>query len=376
MYVIFKPSLHCNLRCRYCYEQHAPNRCEMTDAELEQALRFLMALAKLRGDRRMTLCWHGGELFSVPLEKLIRGMALAEQLSAETGIKIKQSAQTNLTLATPAHADLVKRFLGGHIGVSLDVGSKCRLMANGEDAEPLITEKLDMMRSSGVHCGAITMITRQNLHDIPKIYEFFAQRRMCARLSRVFPLEYPFDASDEMFVTDEEFAQAEIEYFETWLADTGHYPDADIIRLLGDMLIGRPSTCARSGKCAGEHISVSPDGGLFSCAHFDATDKSIGNFKTDAPETVLANVRKFTTDHCRPPSSCSACRYFRICHGGCVSHLVNFGFPYECKADKIYWAHLERWLSRFGLGLYDLAGKSSEEIRRVLADILTRSSEG
>ena len=366
MYIIFKPTLRCNLNCLYCYEQFTPHKSEMTSSEMIQAIDFALEYCKIAEDDRVVFCWHGGELFTISVAKLAEVMKYAEEKASSLGIKIRQIAQTNLTLVNEETVDLIRRYLNGGIGVSVDIGTKCRNTRSGIDAEPVIKERLDFLLKNNIRCGAISLLTRRNIDKIEEIYTFFQCRRMNVRLSRVFPTTKEFDCADEMYLSDEEFAAAKIKYFDLWVSDKGHWADKEIIRILGDMLSGKPYMCCRTGKCFTKHLSISPGGTLNPCPHYDSSGHIIGNFLESTPREVFKSANLFSAKIPPLPQKCKQCRFFRICHGDCTSHRINIGYEYECRSNILYWTHLEKWLKTQGLSLYKFENKTSVELRNVM----------
>ena len=66
------------------------------------------------------------------------------------------------------------------------------------------------------------------------------------------------------------------------------------------------------------------------------------------------------------PDSCSGCRYFKTCYGGCLHDRYAAGYPYKCKSNRIYWDHLVKWLEKKGLGLYALEKSTPQEAKQIM----------
>ena len=250
LYVILKPTLLCNLACRYCY---ARSDCQkgvvMPLEEIIKAIDFICDYSKLQGITHVRLCWHGGEPFSMDTKVFRTALDYSRKKFAEYNLALRQTVQTNLTLLNDEKIELTKEFFSGRLGVSVDVNSHLRVDHAGNDMEHLIIEKLDYALNKGIKCAAITQINKNNFRQIDRIYHFFKERDMFVRLSRIFPITSDYDRTDPMYLTDEEYAQAEIDFFDIWTNDPKPLRNDENIHLLGDLLLGRPSLCVRQKNC-------------------------------------------------------------------------------------------------------------------------------
>lgn len=212
----------------------------MSDDEIRRGLQFVCEYASIVGAKNLTICWHGGEpfLFAKKLPAIIK---YANELFTEKGIKVSHGTQTNATLLTPDTYDLIKTYFDGFIGVSIDLFSKYRTFPNGKDSTEVAIRNIDKALASGIKCGAINLITKDNLDRIDDIYDFYKERKMNVRLSRVFPISHSDTLSSPMYISDEEYAGAMIRFFDRWANDPEPANNTDIVKLIADLLLGVPS---------------------------------------------------------------------------------------------------------------------------------------
>ena len=372
LYVILKPTLLCNLACHYCYAREDCQKGQvMSRNEIIQAIDFICNYAKLSRMTHVRLCWHGGEPFSLDTRIFASSLDYARKKFAQEKLALHQTVQTNLTLLNDEKIELTKEFFSGRLGVSVDIGTHLRVDHAGNDMEDTIIEKLDYAIENGIKCAAITQITKNNLHDIEKIYRFFKDREMFVRLSRIFPISADYDRDDSMYLTDQEYAQAEIDFFNIWTTDPHPMRNDENIHLLGDLLLGRPSLCVRQENCQQVYLSIAPGGKIFPCGEFDTADAEIGNYLKQTPEEFLASDSRNGFYKKYPvPKSCFSCRSCKTCYGGCLHDRCIAGYPYKCKSNKIYWDYLVHWLKERGLGLYALEKATPEEAAKTMAHLL------
>ena len=272
IYVTFKVTLKCNLACRYCYgRDNYAQGTEMSDDEIQRGLRFVCKYASIVGAESITICWHGGEPFLLA-RKLPAIIKYANDLFAENGIRVSHGTQTNATLLGPDTYDLINTCFAGFVGVSIDLFSSYRTFPSGKDSTEIAVRNIDNALSSGIRCGAINLITRDNLDRIDDIYDFYKKRKMNVRLSRVFPISNSDVLSSPMYISDEEYAEAMIRFFDRWADDPEPAPNTDIVKLIADLLLGVPSLCLREADCHKRYMAFSPGGDIFSCAEFEVLE--------------------------------------------------------------------------------------------------------
>ncbi len=373
IYVTFKITLKCNLACQYCYgrDNHAQG-AEMSETEIRRGLEFVCDYASIVGAKSITICWHGGEPFLFA-DRLPIIIDYANDLFAERGIKVEHGTQTNATLLHPKTFGMIKKYFNGFVGVSLDLYSQYRTFPNGKVSTEVAINNIDCALDAGLRCGAINLITQDNLEKIPEIYNFYKQRKMNVRLGRVFPIAESDTLSSSMYVSDEEFAGAMIQYFNLWANDPVPANNTDIVKLVADLLLGYPSICLREPNCHQRYMALSPGGDIFSCAEFDVAESVIGNYLTQSPEVFASSdARERIAAKAPIPKECNSCRYLPTCHGGCFRERFMLGYSYRCKSNILYWNHIVQWIESKGGSLYMLKGHSVEEKRNIINSIFKR----
>lgn len=374
IYVTFKITLKCNLACQYCYgrDNHAQGR-EMSDDEILRGLQFVYRYASIVGAKSLTICWHGGEPFLLA-SKLPAIIEYANELFAKNEIKVTHGTQTNATLLKPDTYDLIKNYFDGFVGVSVDLFSSYRTFPSGKDSTEVAIRNIDNALASGIRCGAINLITRDNKDRIDDIYDFYKKRKMNVRLSRVFPINQSETLSSPMYISDEEYANSMIRFFDKWANDPEPANNTDIVKLIADLLLGIPSICLREANCHQRYMALSPGGDIFSCAEFDVPESVIGNFLEQSPEDFIkSNMREKIAAMAPVPEKCHQCKFEPTCNGGCFRERFMLGYPYRCKSNIIYWEHVVNWIESKGGKLYILKGKSVNEKKAIIDKILNRN---
>lgn len=369
--VTLKPTLSCNLACTYCYgrENHSVGR-SMTDDEIKKTVQFVCEYARLQSFSHVEICWHGGEPFLLGEQRLDSLIDYASSLFNSYNLKYRYSIQTNGVLLTESFYPLLEKYFNKSVGISLDLFSNQRVFRDGSASSDIVISNIDHALSAGVRIGIINLLTKQNVHRIDDIYNFYKERRLDVRLARVFPISKDFDDSDMMYLSDEEYSSAMIRYFDLWKNDENPAPNNDIVKLVGDLLLGRPSICLREQKCYDRYMAIAPGGDIYSCAEFDVPESVIGNLYKQTPiEFSKSAARDRIATKAPIPEDCHSCKYYRTCYGGCFRERFMLGYPYRCKANQIYWDHILKWLEGKGASLYMLQGKTKEEVLNTLSNV-------
>ncbi len=165
--VVWNITRACNLKCVHCYNDSgtAPASNELTTAE---AFAVLDDLAKFGVP---SVLFSGGE----PLMR----RDLMELLDYATQLGLRAVISTNGTLVTPETAKEIRQRGVSYVGISLDgigeVNDRFRGMGGAFDKA---VRGIRNCRDAGVRVGLRLTLTRRNVQDIEKLFEFFDAERI------------------------------------------------------------------------------------------------------------------------------------------------------------------------------------------------------
>ena len=377
--VIFKPTSRCNLRCRYCY---AARERETFDAamgldEAEAAFRWVRAYCESQGVSDLTVIWHGGEPLLMGAEVIERCVAGYVRMLEPLGIAVTNRIQTNLTLATEAFVPLLKSRFGSAVGFSLDYKSPYRVFPNGDDASETILARAAALREAGIRLSAICLTTIANVGRMRELYDWFKGLGIPFKLNRLFPTSSEDTSRLAGTLTAEQYAAALCELMDIWLNDPDPADAVTVENVVLSYLRNVSHLCAATGGCSRSFLCIAPNGVLLPCGRFDSDTYSIGNYRTDTVEQVLAEKERIVRlGAAKPrPAECASCKWGSLCVAGCL-HSRLFGWQEdECVTNKIVWRHVEDVLKPFGLTKGVVAELSPEESSALL-DSLTAGGAG
>ena len=326
---LIKPaSSLCNLRCRYCfYEDEANNRAQkslgiMPEATVDALL--LRAFTAIEPGGEISFAFQGGE---PTVAGLAWFRAFVEKAEAQTPprVSVQYAIQTNGTLLDDEWASFLaeKHFL---VGLSMD-GEKAlhnlyRKDAVGEDTWNRVQKSLALLQKHGADYNALCVVTGQAAKHPERVYRELKRLgfRYLQFIACLDPIGEP-RGQRPWSLSPAAYGDFLCRLFDLWYADwkAGDYHS---VRLFDDyihILLGDgASTCATCGKC-GSYFVVEADGSVYPCDFFALDDWRLGSI-TEMSLADLANTdraKAFIAVGRQKPQECAACRYSRVCNGGC-----------------------------------------------------------
>lgn len=366
MIAIFKPTYGCNLACSYCYLSN------VTKTPYRAQLQFVLnALIQVRDvmtpndKKETTLLWHGGEPLVWGYNNFKTVFEFVEK--EFRGYNYRHSIQTNLSLIDERFIELFKRYKVD-VSFSLD-GTKSihdsqRVDKAGNPTFEVILKKYSLCKEHGINPGCIVVATKKHIGHIAELYEFMASAGISFKLNPIFNAGEAENNNDEYGLTPQEYAKMSIELFDLWYNDKERrINNQKFVDIASAIVTGVTSLCVFSKNCQDSVFAISPYGEVFPCGRFcDSSLKeySLGNI-TETPLKIILEGRKNSEVYKREfyinNSDCAECKYFKICHGGCLhdGFLVNRDFKtksFLCDAYKAVFPHIEEVMLR-EKGMYE-----------------------
>jgi uncharacterized protein len=160
MYLL-KPTLDCNLKCKYCYEN--PHRSKNEDYGKYDIQAVLNEITELEEGRQIVL--HGGEPLTLGKESV---KSILKAIFEKTG---RSSIQTNAVLIDDEYIDMFEKYKTS-VGVSLDGLGKLNRFRCGEKMTGKVYGDIVRMRDKGLNISVIAVMSRANAGDGEKLKSF------------------------------------------------------------------------------------------------------------------------------------------------------------------------------------------------------------
>jgi uncharacterized protein len=320
---VVKTSKYCNLRCNYCYEfPYLDDKARMNLENIRKLFKNLRSSIEDLAIEEATFYWHGGEPFLVGID-FYEDVETIQKSVFGTDIKYSNIPQTNLTILTERHIAFIKN--GGfftNLGVSFDVYGDQRIDTKGRLRNDVVIKNLQKLIDHGIPFGAITVLARNTLPHIRRIYRFFDDLNI---EHRILPY-YRSTGSEQAHrhgLDYDELVGAFKEVFHEWLASehaTRVDPIMDYVRYSISYLTGIREKCF--DRSIDERVFiVDVSGDVYGSPESYDSDYRYGNLFRDPFSEIVksgARSRSIMLSYERMVRFCHQCPYYGACPGDYV----------------------------------------------------------
>lgn len=359
MTIIIKPTYVCNFRCKYCYlSNETKSSHKLFNVEFAKSvIRQIKYILANRPKRKLTLIWHGGEPLLWGVENYREVFSYMER--EFVGVDYKNSLQTNLSLINEEYIDLFLQY-NVHVGFSLDgtmeINDSQRIDAVGNGTFNTIMDKVTMCQKKGLSIGCIIVGSKKHIGHIPELYHFLCDNRLNFKFNPLFLSGEACNNIEDIGITTDEYGQMAIELFDLWYDDFEHHiKESNFEEITANLMSNNPSCCMFGKNCQDNFFAIAPTGDVMPCGRFcDASLKqyAYGNLHEETLAEILPRIKQseaYKRSEYIEQSNCKLCKYFDICHGGCLhdGFLKSGDFKsktFLCSAYKKIFTHIEKRL--------------------------------
>ncbi|MDE5607818.1 MAG: radical SAM protein [Muribaculaceae bacterium] len=362
MIIILKPTLNCNLRCRYCYLKESSKRGNAFDVDFAKSI-LRQVKENLPRYRKIKILWHGGEPLLWGLDNFKEILPYIDNEFHDREYKI--SIQTNLTLI---NNDFINLFKKHHVNVSLsldgpnDIHDSQRQTLRGLGTFDTVLNKIKICTNAGLKLGCITVGTRKHIGRVRELYDLMSELGLDFKFNPIFKGGEAQNNIEELGISPAEYASMVIELFDLWFYDDRSRISSSFFTDIASSIISKKKCthCLLSYNCQDNIIAVSPSGDVVPCGRFcdeDLIEYSYGNLHSDSLANILATIRTTKTYNRAEyiaDSDCCSCHFYNICYGGCMydGFLKSGDFrskTFLCGAYKKIFKHITMRLEETGM---------------------------
>jgi uncharacterized protein len=317
----------CNLRCRYCYYngQDQSVSSVMSLEVLESFIKQHMGLF----DGKLCFIWHGGEPLLAGLP-LFQAIIKFQRQYLRPGQEVQNHVQTNGTLLTDDWARFFKEHEFG-VGLSID-GARachdlCRVDLAGAGSHARVMRGVNILQKHGVKFGVIQVVTPAQLPFLEDTFRFFVDELGIRQWSINVPgLGHCSNQDDSFALSNKQYVMMMIKVMRLWMErrDKGL-----VIRQVEDFISGaqkkKSGHCSFCGTCD-RYFCLDNKGNVFPCDDLtDGPDYCFGNIMNLGLEEILFGEKRknYLTEIALARGSCSKCRWWPVCRGGCPAQRVG-----------------------------------------------------
>lgn len=305
------PTLQCNLRCWYCYENHS-GKTRMDSNIIERITKHIDKTYAIPSIRKLTLDFFGGEpllYFSTCIYPLIEEARVLSKLHNK---RLGISFTTNGVLLTKEICKFLKKENNPvSLQITLD-GDKehhdaIRHLSNGKGTFDIICNNILIAVAHGIYVSVRFNYTKDNHKSFTNILSVFEnlhseQKRF---IDFSFHKVWQEPASEQV---ESHIQSTKDQYID-------HNFETNVSVLLGDT--------SRCYADTSHDIVVNYNGQIYKCTAREFNEQnSDGTLCSDG--SVLWNSHNKLRDKLRYGTEfCYTCQIFPICHGGCSQNKIE-----------------------------------------------------
>ena len=346
---LIKPaSAACNMRCTYCfYKDEAENRAVKVHGFMsEESARILIDRALSESDR-VNFSFQGGEPTLAGLDFFREFTAYARE---KGGDRVSFCLQTNGYDLDREWAAFFREN-GYLIGLSMDGNKKIhdiyRKGPDGKGSFVRVFRAASFLTAEHVEFNILTTVNRDVAMNIGDIFDFFARNgfkylQFIPCLDEISGEKNPWSLTPELY--GKALKILFDRYYDRW--SRGEYISVRYFDNLVTMLLGYPpEACGMSGRC-GNYYVIEGNGSVYPCDFYSLDGYLMGNIIDDTLAS-LDEKRKalgFIEKSLKVEAECKACRWYRLCRGGCRRDREDFrtgelSLSYLCPAYKEFFPY-------------------------------------
>ena len=300
--VVIAPTMRCQLKCWYCYEQRHPlSTKNMSESTCDDVVNFIKSSIKPHTEE-INICWFGGEPL-LDIESILRiGGRLKHEIPKE--ITLKSRIITNGVLLTEENCNkLVSQCNLNNAQITLDGQEEQHCKAKGckkESYKQVIKNIIDC--APLIHLSICYNLSRDNYCDLESLIRYLLVdnnllNQIAIHLVRVKPYSKDCGLESRCF-TEEDFDKIRIA-FDDFLKGLGQRPKSTMVK--------RAAPCSLL-KNSGAVID--PEGFLYKCEHFlGQKEKAAG----DVINGWYFNQQHMNAQKVMWDDQCSQCAYYPRC---------------------------------------------------------------
>ncbi|MCM1152851.1 MAG: SPASM domain-containing protein [Muribaculum sp.] len=296
------PTISCNLRCPYCFEQTKPTGI-MTKEIADKIIEFIKSH---QNSSKLHLCWYGGE----PLIGADIISYLLPKLYSIDGIDVtNHSMISNGTLISPQILSIFRNFPLNSVQITLDGDrenhNSKRFFADGSGTFDIILDNIESFSSAfpDTNISLRVNVDNSNWNDYFSLQEAIG-KRFADRNIQIYPgvLRANNGCENETFFSSEDHLKFYKRIWSNGSDDRGY-----------------PHYCHKG--CSATHLSsyiIGPKGEIYKCwEHVGNYDKTVGNILGKSFDNESLIHRFMLDSHCLDDPKCTGCALLPICSGGC-----------------------------------------------------------
>ena len=183
--IVIKPTLECNLRCKYCYEFRRDNIAEIVEQKVDigEVKKVILKFAGIFPKSKILWMLHGGEPLLCGAKSLSELLDFIRDMNLNYDVNFKFALQTNGTLLSDKILEILEknsdilseRVVSISIDGPKDIHDKIRLTKSYQASFDRVLSSINRIKNSTLSFTTISVIGKHNVDKPKQMYEFFRE---------------------------------------------------------------------------------------------------------------------------------------------------------------------------------------------------------
>ncbi|MEZ5358292.1 MAG: radical SAM protein [Candidatus Zixiibacteriota bacterium] len=331
LHLTIMPTLACNLRCVYCYEEHPP---QMMNRTTQDAI-IAWVTSKMDTIRQLSIGWFGGE----PLLNFKAMKYMSEQFQKicdRNGVKYKSSISTNAELLKPRFADHMKNMSIKYFQITVDgppdIHNQMRIRKDGKGTYNTIIDNILYLYRIMPDANILLRVNvnESTIEHIPRFFDglpdiirrkadmYLAEIYQCTSFISEDPNRKNTSIGADNNIDTSRLSPMRQKMLEMALKGAEYRRKES-----PEKVTTRYQMYPKPGYCEAEYANnfvVNPEGSLFKCTVSFQNDLKVGQVHADGTATFnLSKLAIWLSKNIFENEKCVACKMLPLCMGGCQS---------------------------------------------------------
>ena len=313
-YLTLVPTNECGLACEYCYTINNIN--DKTKIKLDDITKIMNIISQQKNN--IEILFIGGEPTSVGYEYFNEIMKTLIDIKIKNNLHLNFVIQTNGVLLDESWIKLFKKY-DFRVGVSFDDFNSDITHLRPQSVK--VKKNIQLLQKYKVNFSILSVFNNQTIDDLLDNYILMNKLKYNYKILPMNDNGYIEEKYKLKF--DEENYQKIENFAKKWLYDTSCIIQMRSFHSIFYTLFAEEIPLCNS--CIENRVSIRPDGSLFPCGRpFDDKYKvghinDIEEFNQFQNNYGYKNLIGLNIDKI---TNCIGCKYFNVCHGGCVSNNI------------------------------------------------------
>jgi len=337
LFVYLKPTNYCSVGCKHCYLTYSDRKdmYMMTEKNIEEIANKLKEYFSIYEKNKKTFIihieWHGGEVLTVPLEKLKKFINIFDNASTKYLI-FKHTIDSSLqplfdknNKELDEYGKFIFENFGGFVGTSFDFfGIRKYKGKESIYLENLLRVCKYFQKKFQIEFSVNIVVNKKMINQEEYIWKWILEHK------NIFPMvqferynEYGVELNNKsLILKNKEFSLIMVNLQNYYYEYKKTHSDLKIkiLDVLENSINFLTAGDKWSGSCLTNILVINPDGSTNNCVD-KSDEESFGNiYKMSIKEIFLNKKRMGWIKHQNvghKHEDCYTCNYSRICNSGC-----------------------------------------------------------